>query len=74
MKDSFEILVNGIPRTFRDIEKNAIDAGRVLKDRDKAAEITIIKHSSRQWLIIGDPFAAPGPWRDPAGGPLRILE
>lgn len=74
MKDRFEILVNGIPRTFRDVEKNAIDAGRVLKDREKGAEITIIKHSNRQWLIITDPFAAPGPWHDPAGGPLRILE
>ncbi len=67
----FEILVNGIPRTFRDLEKNAINAGRVLKDRDKTAEITVINTSTRQWLVIVDPFAEPGPWK--TGAPLRML-
>jgi hypothetical protein len=69
----FEILVNGIPRPYRDREGLAIDAGRVLKDRDRTSEITVINDSTRQWVIICDHLAAPSPWQDPAGGPLRIV-
>jgi hypothetical protein len=69
----FEILVNGYRRTYRDQEAMAIDAGRVLKDRDRASEITVINDDTRQWLIIRDHVNAPGPWQDPAGGPLRIV-
>jgi hypothetical protein len=68
----FEILVNGIPRTYRDQERMAIDAGRVLKDRDRTSEITVINDATRQWVIIRDHLKAPGPWQDPAGGPLRV--
>jgi hypothetical protein len=73
MNEGFEILVNGIPRTFRDLEANATEAGRVLKGRDKASEITVINRDTRQWLIISDQFSAVGPWKDPAGGPFRIV-
>jgi hypothetical protein len=73
MGEGFEILVNGIPRTFRDMESMALDAARILKDRDRSSEITVINRGTRQWLIIADPFAKPGPWQDPAGGPLRIV-
>jgi hypothetical protein len=69
----FEILVNGIPRTYRDHERMAIDAGRVLKDRDRSSEITVINDATRQWVIIRDHLNAPGPWQDPAGSPLRIV-
>jgi hypothetical protein len=69
----FEILVNGIPRTYRDQEKLAIDAGRILKGRDKTSEITVINDDTRQWVRIRDHLNAPGPWQDPAGGPLRIV-
>src|ERR1035437_247012 len=62
MGEGFEILANGIPRTFRDMESMALDAGRILKDRDRSSEITVIKRGTRQWLIIADPFAKPGPW------------
>jgi hypothetical protein len=69
----FEILVNGIPRTYRDQEGMALDAGRVLKDRDRTSEITVINDDTRQWVSIRDHLNAPGPWQDPAGGPLRIV-
>ena len=69
----FEILVNGIPRSYRDKEAVAIVAGRILKDRDKSSEITVINDDTRQWLIIRDHLNAPGPWQDPAGGPRRSV-
>jgi hypothetical protein len=69
----FEILVNGIPRTYRDTEEMAIDARRVLKDQDKSAVITIINDDTRQWMILADHRSPVGPWQDPAGGPLRIV-
>ena len=35
----FELLINGIPRTYRDQPELAIDAGRVLKQRDNQSEV-----------------------------------
>jgi hypothetical protein len=49
----------------------AIDAGRMLRGRDQS-EITVINLDTRQWVVIRDHMNAPGPWQDPAGGPLRI--
>jgi hypothetical protein len=68
----FEILVNGIPRSYRDQEAMAIYAGRMLRGRDQS-EITVINLDTRQWVIIRDHLNAPGLWQDPAGGPLRIV-
>jgi hypothetical protein len=63
----FQILVNGILRSYRDEEAMAIDAGRVLKDRDKASEITLINDDTRQW---GDyPRPLERAW--PLAGPRR---
>jgi hypothetical protein len=61
----FEILVNGIPRTYRDQEGMAIGAGRILKDRDRTSEITVINDDTRQWVIIPDPFSPVGAWKNP---------
>jgi hypothetical protein len=47
----FEILVNGHRRCWRDQESTAIDAGRVLKVRDRTSEITVINDDTRQWVI-----------------------
>jgi len=60
----FEILVNGTPRTYRDQEALAIDAGRVLKGRDKS-EITVVSTATGMWVAIAAPFAAVGAWRNP---------
>jgi hypothetical protein len=73
MEDGFEILVNGIPRAFRDREAMAIDAGRILKDRDKSSEITVINRGTRQWLIIPDPYADAWPWWE-APSTIKIEE
>jgi hypothetical protein len=59
----FEILVNGTTRTYRDQEKLAIDAGRVLKARDKS-EITVVNVNTGKWLLIPDQFAPVGAWKD----------
>jgi hypothetical protein len=62
----FEILVNGTPRTYRDQDALAIDAGRVLRARDKTMEITVINLDTRQWLVIPDPFS-PVAWKEAPG-------
>ena len=48
----FQIFVNGDRRCWRDQESTAIDAGCVLKDRDRSSEITVINLDTRQWVII----------------------
>ena len=53
----FEIRVNGIPRSYRDLEKNAIEAGRLLKGRDKSAEITVVNMTTRPRAAISDQFS-----------------
>lgn len=66
----FEILVNGTPRTYRDQEKLAVDAGRVLKARDKS-EVTVVDRSSGKWLLIPGQFAPVGAWKD--GPALQVV-
>jgi hypothetical protein len=56
----FEILVNGTPRSYRDVESVAIDAGRVLKVRDKS-EITVVNTTTGKWAAISD---AQPVWKD----------
>lgn len=58
----FEILVNGIARTYRDTEGMAIDAGKILRGRDKS-EITVINQDTRQWLVIVDPYGPAPAWK-----------
>ena len=61
----FEILVNGTPRTYRDQEELAIDAGRVLRARDKTTQITVVNTTSGMWVVIPDPFSAVAAWKNP---------
>lgn len=60
----FEIQVNGIPRTYRDREDRAIDAGQLAKGREKA-EIKVVDMTTGKWLIIVDQFSPVGPWKNP---------
>lgn len=50
----FEILINGIPRNCRDREVMAIEAGRLLKARDKAADTRVVNFETRVWASIPD--------------------
>lgn len=58
----FEILVNGIARTYRDTEGIAIDAAKILRGRDKS-KITVINQDIRQWLVIVDPYGPAPAWK-----------
>jgi len=58
MQSGFEILVNGVPRTFRDRKELAMDAGRQLKRRDMAAEITVVDVETREWSEIKDVYSS----------------
>ena len=62
----FELLINGIPRTYRDIAKLAIDAGRILKLRDKQSEVTVLNMVTREWLIVTDFVFANPKWQPAA--------
>jgi len=66
MDGGFEILINGVPRTFRDLKELAIDAGRELKRRNFAAEIMVVNVVTREWALVTDLTGAPS-WR-PAPG------
>lgn len=61
----FEILVNGTPRTYRDDEALAIDAGRVLKVRDKTTNITVVNTATGMWASVTDPYSPVGAWKNP---------
>jgi hypothetical protein len=51
---SFEILINGIPRTYRDVKVLAVEAARIIKHRERTSEITIIDRDTREWAIVKD--------------------
>jgi hypothetical protein len=57
----FGIFINGTPRTFRDREDIALDAGRVLHARGNA-QITVVNTATGQWVTI-DPRVAVV-WKD----------
>ena len=61
----FEILVNGTPRTYRDTEDMAIEAGRVLKTRDKTTDITVVNTATGLWVAVTDPYSTVGAWKNP---------
>ena len=61
----FEIQVNGTPRTYRDDEALAIEAGRVLKARDKTTDITVVNTATGLWVGVTDPYSPVGAWKKP---------
>jgi|SRR6185437_4395395 len=50
----FEILVDGVRRTFRDVEKIALVAARQLKRKNLKSEITTANTKSGEWAIVTD--------------------
>lgn len=67
MADSvdYEILLNGVPRTWRDVEAEAIAAARVLFHREKGTgEIIVINRRTGMRCQVKDGFS------DPAWVPL----
>lgn len=60
----FEIQVSGVARTFRGLKECAVYAGRVLKFRDKASDVTIFNRSTREWATVRDIVAEPV-WQQP---------
>jgi hypothetical protein len=62
----FELLVNGIPRTYRDKAEYAVDAGRILKHRDLGSEIIVLNKNTREWLIVSDVVFASPKWQPAA--------
>ena len=60
----FEIQVNGIPRTYRDLQETALDAGRVLKFGDLSSEVKVVNETTKQWLVVTDGVFATPRWSD----------
>ncbi|HEY4257643.1 MAG TPA: hypothetical protein VGM66_10540 [Candidatus Udaeobacter sp.] len=72
----FELLVNGIPRTYRDLPELAIDAGRFHKQQHPKDELTVINMATREWLTVTDMVFANPEWQLPAEAPatkLRVI-
>jgi hypothetical protein len=61
MSDShFEVLVNGIPRSWRDVERTAVSAAHMLYSRDKgASQIVIVDHKAGRRGSITSDFGEP---------------
>lgn len=69
MPDStFELLVNGVPRTYRDQKAMAVDAGRVLKGRDRGSEVIVVDMVTREWALVPD-LVNEVVWQPPAQAP-----
>jgi hypothetical protein len=69
---SFEILINGIPRTYRDIEALAVQSARFLKHREKGSEVTIIDRNTRKWAVVRDLVSEPL-WQEPGVAAAKPL-
>ena len=67
--ETFELLVNGIPRTYRDTQSHALEAARILKHRDMSAEITIV---TRAWAILRDIVGEPV-WQKPGMPQAKLI-
>ena len=52
MRTGFEILINGVPRTFRDRQDTAYEAARFLKSKNPTAIIEIVDCSTGQKSIM----------------------
>ena len=50
--DGFEILVNGVVRTFRDRREAAYDAARYLKRRHPKDFVEVLDHATGTKLIV----------------------
>lgn len=48
----FEILINGMPRTFRDRRDIAYDAARFLKSRNRTAIVEVVDCSTGQKAVM----------------------
>lgn len=73
MADCFEILVNGVPRSYRDVAAIAIAGGQALKARDLGSEVIVVNQSTREWSVIKDVFSPPV-WNPPAQVPTARAE
>jgi hypothetical protein len=70
---SFEILINGIPRTYRDVEQLAVEAARLIKHREKDSEITVIDRNTRKWALLRDLVSEPL-WQAPGVAAAKPLQ
>jgi len=52
MQTGFDILINGIPRTFRDRRDIAYEAARFLKSKNRDAIVEIVDCSTGQKTIV----------------------
>ena len=52
--DGFDILVNGVPRTFRDTEAAAYEAALLIKKRWPAEIVTIKNSLTRVAVMMGE--------------------
>ncbi len=59
----FEIRVNGVSRTCRDVMETALDAGRELKHRDLSSEVIIINDVTKEWVVVTDGVFEFPKWR-----------
>jgi hypothetical protein len=50
--EGFELLIDGVPRTFRDKKGNAYSAARVLKQSNRGSIVEIRERATGRWQIM----------------------
>jgi hypothetical protein len=50
--EGFDILANGVPRTFRDLKMSAYDAARFVKSRNRGDIIEIVDRSTGTKMVM----------------------
>ncbi len=55
----FDIIVNGVPRTFRDREDVALEAARTLKHRDLNSIVELVSTETGARAVIPDVVSPP---------------
>ncbi len=59
----FEIRVNGVPRTSRDVQETALDAGPMLKHYALGSAVIIINDVTKEWVVVPDGVFETPQWR-----------
>jgi hypothetical protein len=69
MSVRYEIQVNAVPRSYRDVLQVAIESAQFLKMRNIKEEVIVLDMVTQKRALIVDDHSEPV-WREPLAGPM----